>query len=109
LVPMIGNSRATDKANGAVDHHQLAVGTIVVMGNGVPAYGVIPRELAAGFLQIVEISVLGAHAAEAVDHDFYGHSGTRAFRERLHKAPGDLALLEDVGFDVDVLLGLTDG
>ena len=94
------------KPDPSVDHDQLAVGAVVDARQGVPRDRVVEDDAPAGRAELGEVVAPGHERADRVQHQVDAHARAGALGERFQEAAGDLALLEDVGLQVDAVARL---
>ena len=76
--PLVGDPDAAGEADPAVDHQQLAMGTVVHPGQRVPAQRMVLHHLDAGVDHLVDAGLIHLAAADPVENQVDRNSGTRA-------------------------------
>ena len=107
--PLVGEAGAAEKSDAAINHREFAVSAIVVARPTVPAHLVVPLHVAAGLAQFAETIFGHGERAQGVQIQVDAHAGVGALGERGDDLVGDLAAMEDIGFQVDVVLGGANG
>src|SRR5690349_14412227 len=82
---------------------------VVAADPGVPADGVIPLDAPADAAQLAEVELGGGGAADGIEGERYFYAGAGALSENVDDAIVDIAVVKDVGVEVDVVLRVAHG
>jgi hypothetical protein len=102
--PLVGDPHAAGEPDVAIDHQQLAVGAVVEPADRVPARLVVPTELNARILHLLQIRLIDLAAADPVDQDMDLHPGPGALGKRIRKRLANRARPVDVRLERDGVL-----
>src|SRR6185312_2813823 len=101
LVPVVVYSGASDETDLPIDDHQLAMRAVIDLRYQIDPERVIPLDASAGFDEFPEPALANTEAADEIDDQLDLHARPRPLRESIAKFRADLALVEDVGLQID--------
>src|SRR5690349_23019293 len=82
---------------------------VVAADPSVPADGVIPLDAPADAAQLAEVELGRGGAADGIERERYFYAGAGALSENVDDAIVDIAVVKDVGVEVDVVLRVAPG